>query len=157
MYNYTSRSPLIIAISAAAGAIALPLVVIKILITWRIGPVALVGVLVLVLPTIILWALIAFNRFGEYLYGRGASALCYASLVGDLLEVEELIEHGADIESVDPRGNTPLMLAVGRGHEKCVEAQLDHGANTKKRNRAGPKASDIARARGHHTLTLRLS
>ena len=34
-----------------------------------------------------------------------------------------------DIELVDPRGRTPLHLAVSLGRVKCVEALLNHKAN----------------------------
>lgn len=40
-----------------------------------------------------------------------------------------LSENSADVEVVDPRGRTPLHLAVTLGHLECVRALLRHGAN----------------------------
>ena len=40
-----------------------------------------------------------------------------------------LSENTSDIEVIDPRGRTPLHLAVTLGHLECVRALLRHGAN----------------------------
>ena len=40
-----------------------------------------------------------------------------------------------DIEALDPRGRTPLHLAVTLGRVKCVEALLHHNANSLALNR----------------------
>ena len=40
-----------------------------------------------------------------------------------------------DIESLDPRGRTPLHLAVTLGRIKCVETLLHHNANSLALNR----------------------
>jgi len=45
-------------------------------------------------------------------------------------ELNQLLsENSDDIEVVDPRGRTPLHLAVTLGHLECVRALLRHGAN----------------------------
>ncbi|XP_063061856.1 ankyrin repeat domain-containing protein 13B [Engraulis encrasicolus] len=42
-----------------------------------------------------------------------------------------------DVESVDPRGRTPLHLAVTLGHLECARVLLQHGADVCKENRNG--------------------
>lgn len=42
-----------------------------------------------------------------------------------------------DLESVDPRGRTPLHLAVTLGHLDCARVLLQHGADVSKENRNG--------------------
>lgn len=39
-----------------------------------------------------------------------------------------------DIEAVDPRGRTPLHLAVSLGHLELVRVLLRHGASVTKEN-----------------------
>lgn len=51
-------------------------------------------------------------------------------------EVEkELKQH--DVETVDPRGRTPLHLAVSLGHLECVEVLLQNNASVVKENAKG--------------------
>uniref|UniRef100_A0A3Q2D1E5 Ankyrin repeat domain 13B n=1 Tax=Cyprinodon variegatus TaxID=28743 RepID=A0A3Q2D1E5_CYPVA len=42
-----------------------------------------------------------------------------------------------DLESLDPRGRTPLHLAVTLGHLECARVLLQHGADVSKENRNG--------------------
>uniref|UniRef100_A0AAZ3PTJ3 Ankyrin repeat domain-containing protein n=1 Tax=Oncorhynchus tshawytscha TaxID=74940 RepID=A0AAZ3PTJ3_ONCTS len=42
-----------------------------------------------------------------------------------------------DVETLDPRGRTPLHLAVTLGHLDCARLLLQHGANVSKENRNG--------------------
>uniref|UniRef100_A0A665UR84 Ankyrin repeat domain-containing protein n=1 Tax=Echeneis naucrates TaxID=173247 RepID=A0A665UR84_ECHNA len=42
-----------------------------------------------------------------------------------------------DLESLDPRGRTPLHLAVTLGHLECTRVLLQHGADVSKENRNG--------------------
>lgn len=42
-----------------------------------------------------------------------------------------------DLESLDPRGRTPLHLAVTLGHLDCARVLLQHGADVSKENRNG--------------------
>jgi ankyrin repeat domain-containing protein 13 len=41
------------------------------------------------------------------------------------------------VEKKDPRGRTPLMLAVTMGHKESVRVLLDHGASVNMENREG--------------------
>lgn len=56
-------------------------------------------------------------------------ALLQAASSGWIGLVEQLLEAGADIEAVDYRGRTPLLLAVWQGHYNVSVFLLDHGAN----------------------------
>ncbi|XP_051933821.1 ankyrin repeat domain-containing protein 13B [Hippocampus zosterae] len=53
------------------------------------------------------------------------------------LEKELTVNEETDLESVDPRGRTPLHLAVTLGHLDCARVLLQHGADVSKENRNG--------------------
>ncbi|XP_074535327.1 ankyrin repeat domain-containing protein 13B isoform X2 [Halichoeres trimaculatus] len=48
-----------------------------------------------------------------------------------------LANEQVDLESLDPRGRTPLHLAVTLGHLECARVLLQHGADSSKDNRNG--------------------
>uniref|UniRef100_A0A6Q2XP05 Ankyrin repeat domain-containing protein n=1 Tax=Esox lucius TaxID=8010 RepID=A0A6Q2XP05_ESOLU len=45
--------------------------------------------------------------------------------------------HQVDVETLDPRGRTPLHLAVTLGFLECARLLLQHGADVSKENRSG--------------------
>ncbi|XP_041670274.1 ankyrin repeat domain-containing protein 13B isoform X2 [Cheilinus undulatus] len=53
------------------------------------------------------------------------------------LEKELATNEQIDLESLDPRGRTPLHLAVTLGHLDCARVLLQHGADSSKDNRNG--------------------
>ncbi|XP_054649765.1 ankyrin repeat domain-containing protein 13B [Dunckerocampus dactyliophorus] len=53
------------------------------------------------------------------------------------LEKELAANEQTDVESLDPRGRTPLHLAVTLGHLDCARVLLEHGADVSKENRNG--------------------
>ncbi|XP_055369938.1 ankyrin repeat domain-containing protein 13B isoform X3 [Betta splendens] len=53
------------------------------------------------------------------------------------LEKELAANEQTDLESLDPRGRTPLHLAVTLGHLDCARVLLQHGADVSKENRNG--------------------
>ncbi|XP_026048224.1 ankyrin repeat domain-containing protein 13B isoform X3 [Astatotilapia calliptera] len=53
------------------------------------------------------------------------------------LEKELARNEQTDLESLDPRGRTPLHLAVTLGHLDCARVLLQHGADVSKENRNG--------------------
>ena len=56
-----------------------------------------------------------------------------------------LIEAGADLDTLDAHGNTPLFIAVMRqGTEACIEAMIERGANPYQRMRHGNWAMKVA-------------
>ncbi|XP_061924049.1 ankyrin repeat domain-containing protein 13B [Entelurus aequoreus] len=53
------------------------------------------------------------------------------------LEKELAANEQTDLESLDPRGRTPLHLAVTLAHLDCARVLLEHGADVSKENRNG--------------------
>uniref|UniRef100_A0A3Q1BBQ0 Ankyrin repeat domain-containing protein n=1 Tax=Amphiprion ocellaris TaxID=80972 RepID=A0A3Q1BBQ0_AMPOC len=53
------------------------------------------------------------------------------------LEKELATNEQTDLESLDPRGRTPLHLAVTLGYLDCARVLLQHGADVSKENRNG--------------------
>ena len=58
-----------------------------------------------------------------------------------------LVEHGAIINAIDERGNTPLHGAAASGHLEVIAFLLKHQALLSLRNRDGKTPSDLARER----------
>ena len=56
-----------------------------------------------------------------------------------------LAAHGADLNTQDRKGRTPLHRATYEGRVAAVEALLEAGADPEARNRSGKTAFQIAR------------
>jgi len=63
---------------------------------------------------------------------------------GDRANVRHLLRSGADPNTSDSGGWTPLHLAAGLGHADVVRLLLGHGARTEARNRVGHTPLDLA-------------
>jgi uncharacterized protein len=64
-----------------------------------------------------------------------------------IVAIQYCLDHGADINAVGDKGNTPLHVATtGRGSLKIVQFLLEHGASTSIRNTAGQTALEAALA-----------
>ena len=61
--------------------------------------------------------------------GRGDQAIHHAARNGDTEIVRLLIEGGADVNAVNPRGHTVLYCAGGHGHLDCLRLLLRAGAD----------------------------
>ena len=55
-----------------------------------------------------------------------------------------LIRQGANVNSANRDGSTPLMAAATRGSDVIVKALLDAGAQVTAKNKTGQTALDIA-------------
>jgi ankyrin repeat protein len=64
---------------------------------------------------------------------------------GDIGNVRKYIELGGDVNVTDNMGNTALMRAALGDRSKVVEYLLREGADSKRRNKAGETALDIAK------------
>jgi ankyrin repeat protein len=63
--------------------------------------------------------------------------LLQASREGKKKSVKLLLSGGVDVNFRDEHGNTPLMIASGRGRLAVIEALLDHGADIHAVNNQG--------------------
>lgn len=66
--------------------------------------------------------------------------------------VRLLLEAGADVNSRQERGNTPLHTAAHMGDTATVEALLEYGADAGLRSDDGKSAADYALEGGHEGL-----
>lgn len=74
----------------------------------------------------------------KLLRSRGAeSDLCTAALIGDVQEVERLIQKGANVNALDGMGFTSLMNASRKGHTEVVDLLLDNGADPEAKRMCG--------------------
>jgi ankyrin repeat protein len=87
-------------------------------------------------PAKVMEALLQDGERADWRDSRGYSSLAHMASYSQRAEnVAILVRHGADIESTDDRGNTPLMNAAGRGAGPMVQALLDAGAKVNESNR----------------------
>jgi len=56
-------------------------------------------------------------------------ALRGAAFVGELEEIQSLLDRGANINAVGKHNYTPLHLASFYGHHQCIELLIDRGAD----------------------------
>jgi ankyrin repeat protein len=76
-------------------------------------------------------------------------ALLEAAEKGRLEDVERLIRSGADPDTQDGDGATPLIVSATHGHIEVAEALLKSGANVNARNAAGLTPLSAAVDAGH--------
>ncbi|XP_066144111.1 myotrophin [Euwallacea fornicatus] len=58
----------------------------------------------------------------------GRPLILYAADYGQKAVIEYLIAVGADVNSKDKHGITPILAAIWEGHKTCVELLLQKGA-----------------------------
>jgi len=73
------------------------------------------------------------------------SQLIQAVKDGNLDHVKILIAKGADLNTTDDKGGTPLHWAAYYGRKEIAEFLIMHGANLYKKDRNGLTPIDVAR------------
>ncbi|KJE95587.1 hypothetical protein CAOG_06027 [Capsaspora owczarzaki ATCC 30864] len=87
----------------------------------------------------------------------GFSALHWAAALGDIQVLSRLLQHRIEIDAVNNKNETPLMLAVREGHAEAVHLLLSKHSNRKIENNEDKTAFDIATARGDATIVRMLN
>ena len=62
-----------------------------------------------------------------------------------------LLDEGAEVNSRDRGGKTPLLLAAGKGHDTTVNILLDKGANADSQEKDDKTPLSWAAWNGHDT------
>lgn len=78
--------------------------------------------------------------------------LIEAAYEGDTVQVQTLIEEGADVNEKDMSGRTALMIAANRGHTYVVQLLLERGADASVRDNNGFSALQAAESRGFQRI-----
>ncbi len=78
-----------------------------------------------------------------------------AALLGNTAQLRHLLNTGANANSTNSHGDTPLMLAIWGKHTACVKELLDHGADVNQPNSEGLTPLFCAALTGH-SESLRL-
>lgn len=81
-----------------------------------------------------------------------AKALIEAANGGDIAQVRSLLSAGADSNSRNEKGYTPLMLAAASNYIEIVRLLLDKGADPNLQSVPGYTALMLATAEGHDTV-----
>jgi hypothetical protein len=88
-----------------------------------------------------------------------STQLLSAAGAGHTREVETLLSQGADVETRDKNGRTPLMLAAQHGRPEVVRLLLSKGAQSDARDKSGLTAYGLAllapAGRGDHDQALK--
>ena len=79
-----------------------------------------------------------------------------ASDLGCASVVVQLLEAGASVQARDRAGNTPFMLAAGKGHDAVLDLLLENGADPRQTNLSGSNALIMAVTHNRRKTARRL-
>jgi len=80
-----------------------------------------------------------------------------AADAGDVGRINEVLAAGnVDVNTLDSKGRSPLILAISRGHTEIVKALLAHGADPTKADGHGVTPKAAAYQRGSFEITRAL-
>lgn len=88
------------------------------------------------------------NQIGNF----GNSPIHVACVRGSVVEVQALLDGGANFNAVGELRNTPLHEAVGQGHIEVVQLLLRAGVAPLELNEFGQTALDIAMMKGRDDI-----
>ena len=71
---------------------------------------------------------------------------------GDLAQVRDLLERGANVDHRDAHDNTALHLAAGFGHTELAALLIEHGADIDARGRIGNTPLHLAAQKNHAAI-----
>ena len=74
----------------------------------------------------------------------------------DLISLNVLLSEGADIDTVDAEGNTPLMISSKIGNPRMLRIILVHNPDVNAVNNMGETALMIAAENGQYSVVQRL-
>lgn len=74
----------------------------------------------------------------------------------DLDQIERHIQHGADLEAMDPDGNRPLHVVIRNGNWVAAEILLKHGAGIEAVDAAGRSPLQVALLSGRTQIAAML-
>jgi ankyrin repeat protein len=57
--------------------------------------------------------------------------------IGDIKTLREFILNGTSVNARDSKGNTPIIIAAGRGHVSVISLLLEHGASVEDSTQLG--------------------
>lgn len=80
-----------------------------------------------------------------------------AAFNGHLRVVQDLVVHGAYINSVNKMGETPLYMAAQSGYLEVVAFLLSHGADVNLVSKSGESPIEVAIRRGHNAVVHTLN
>jgi excisionase family DNA binding protein len=88
----------------------------------------------------------------ETISSNAIMPLIEAAYEGNTVQVQALIDEGANVNEKDAAGRTPLMIAANRGHTYVVQLLLDCGADANAVDNAGLTAIQAAESRGFQRI-----
>jgi len=116
--------------------------------TWKRKAFLLVSLCVLISAP-------ALSSCKKKLENKNSTELCSVAYRGDDILVRSFLQNGANVNSRDDNGCTPITGAVGGGHTSTVELLIDNGADVNAPCNSGVNPLFIAADRGHVAI-LRL-
>lgn len=91
----------------------------------------------------------------DWLFGKG-NLLVKAAKNGDVEELKDLIEKGADVNAKNTKGETALIAAAERGHLNIVDILFEKDADINAKNNKGWTALWMVASRGHSFIVRAL-